>query len=130
MSAPTTTSAYDALTTAAALLDRSDRGKLALLGTQAKAALNGVVTNEIETLSAGTGAYAAVLTPKGKMVGDVRVLDRGDELLLDTERVALQAVFDIVRHGLVGFDAQLDKRTLQRGLLSLIGPRKIGRAHV
>lgn len=114
---------YDALTSGAALLDRSERGKLALLGPEAKAALNGVVTNEVEALTPGTGLYAAVLTPKGKMVGDLRVLDRGGELLLDTERPALQAVFDVVRHGLVGFDAQLDKRTLQRGLLSLIGPR-------
>ena len=38
------------------------------------------------------------------------------------ERVALQPVFDVVRHGLVGYAAELDKRTLQRGLLSLIGP--------
>ncbi len=114
--------AHDAWTTGAALVDRSERGKLALLGPAAKAALNGVVTNEVEALTPGTGLYAAVLTPKGKMVGDLRVVDRGDELLLDTERPALQAVFDVVRHGLVGFDAHLDKRTLQRGLLSLIGP--------
>jgi len=114
--------AYDARTTGAALVDRSERGKLALLGPDAKAALNGVVTNEVEELTPGTGLYAAVLTPKGKMLGDLRVVDRGDELLLDTERPALQAVFDVVRRGLVGFDAQLDKRTLQRGLLSLLGP--------
>jgi tRNA-modifying protein YgfZ len=118
----TTTTAYAALTTGAALLDRSERGKLALLGPEAKAALNGLVTNEIEALTPGSGVYAAVLTPKGKMLGDLRVLDHGDELLLDIERVALQPVFDVIRHGLVGFDATLDKRTLQRGLLSLIGP--------
>ena len=46
---------------------------------------------------------AAVLTPKGKMLGDLRVLDTGDELLLDMERAALQAVFDAIRHGLVGY---------------------------
>ena len=34
----------------------------------------------------GTGCYAAFLTPKGKMLGDLRILDAGDELLLDTER--------------------------------------------
>ncbi len=120
---PTSSSAYAALTAGAALVDRSERGKLALLGPDARAALNGVVTNEVETLEPWTGLYAAVLTPKGKMHGDLRVLYTGDELLLDTERVALQAVFDVVRHGLIGFDVQLDKRTLQRGMLSLIGPR-------
>ena len=117
------TTTQGALRSGAGLIDRSERGKLALSGPDAKAALNALVTNEIETLEPGTGLYAAVLTPKGKMLGDLRVLDTGDELLLDTERSALQGVFDALRHGLVGFDAELHKRTLQRGLLSLIGPR-------
>ncbi len=104
------------------LVDRSERGKLAISGNEAKIALNGLVTNDVESLETGSGLYAAMLTPKGKMLGDLRVLDVGGELLLDVERVALQPVFDVVRHGLVGFGAELHKRTLQCGLLSLIGP--------
>ena len=107
----------------AGILDRSGHGgRLAISGAEARPALNGIVTNEVETLEPGHGLLAAVLTPKGKMLGDLRILDTGDELLLDMERPALQAVFDAVRHGLVGYDAQLDKRTLQTGLLSLLGP--------
>jgi tRNA-modifying protein YgfZ len=107
----------------AALLDRSDDGgRLAIDGAEARAALNGVVSNEVETLEPGHGVLAAVLTPKGKMLGDLRILNAGDELLLDMERPALQAVFDAIRHGLVGYDAELHKRTLQTGLLSLLGP--------
>ena len=115
-------SEYRTLAQRCGLLDRSERGKLALTGTQAKAFLQGQVSNDVEALQPGQGCYAAFLTPKGKMLGDLRVLDTGDELLLDTERSALQGVFDALRHGLVGFDAELHKRTLQRGLLSLIGP--------
>jgi glycine cleavage system aminomethyltransferase T len=36
--------------------------------------------------------------------------------------VALQSLFDALHQFRVGYDAQLHKRTLQRGLLSLIGP--------
>ena len=122
MTASAPTPPATALREGAGLLDRSERGKLALAGAEAKAALNGLITNDAETLTAGHGMYAAVLTAKGKMLGDLRVLDRGDELALDMERAALQAVFDVLRHGLVGYDARLEKRTLQRGLLSLIGP--------
>jgi folate-binding protein YgfZ len=111
------------------LLDRSERGKLALTGAGAAEFLNGQVTNELLTLHPGEGRYAAFLTHKGKMLGDLRILavgaDRGgmpSELLLDTERVALQALFDMIRHFKVGFDVELHKRTLERGLLSLIGP--------
>ena len=103
------------------LVDRSERGKLALAGNDARSALDGLVTNAVETLEPGSGLYAAILTPKGKMIGDLRVLATEDELLLDMERGALQAIFDVLRHGLVGYDAEIRKRTLECGLLSLIG---------
>jgi tRNA-modifying protein YgfZ len=104
------------------LVDRSERGKLALTGSQAKELLSGQVTNDIEALTPGAGCYAALLTNKGKMLADLRALDTSDELWLDTERVALQALFDSLRRGAVGWDAQLHKRTLEQALLSLVGP--------
>lgn len=108
--------------TAPGLVDRGDRGRLAVSGPDAAAALDGVVTNEVLTLEPGTGVLAAVLTPKGKMLGDLRVVRSGDELVLGMERAALQGVFDAIRHGLVGYRAELHKRTLECGELSLLGP--------
>src|SRR6478609_181893 len=110
------------LTEEVALVDRSERGKLALTGAQAKELLSGQVTNDIEALTPGSGCYAALLTNKGKMLADLRVIDTGSELWLDTERVALQALFDTLRRGAVGWQAELHKRTLQQALLSLVGP--------
>src|SRR5215210_2783129 len=108
-----------------ALLDRSERGKLALTGADAKTFLAGQVSNDIENLAPGHGVYAALLTHKGKMRGDLRVLDLGPptgELWLDTERVALQPLFDTIRRFKLGYDVELHKRTLQQALFSLIGP--------
>src|SRR4030081_1426223 len=113
---------YRVLTEACGLLDRSERGKLALTGTGAKEFLEGQVTNAVETLNPGQGAYAAFLSPKGKMLGDLRVLDLGDELFLDTERSALQELFNMIRRYRIGYDVDVHKRTVERGLLSLIGP--------
>src|SRR4051794_22253876 len=114
--------AYTAMTEGAALVDRSESGKLALTGPGAKEFLNGQVSNEIEALEPGSGCYAALLTHKGKMLADLRVIDTPDELLLLCERPALQALFDALRRFKIGFDCELHKRTLERGLLSLIGP--------
>jgi tRNA-modifying protein YgfZ len=113
---------YRAATESCGLVDRSGRGKLALTGAEAKAFLQGQVSNDVEALAPGTGCYAAFLTPKGKMLGDIRILDAGDEILLDTERVALQELFNMVRRFSVGYAVELHKRTLERGLLSLLGP--------
>jgi tRNA-modifying protein YgfZ len=124
-SAMTTTlpaSDYAAVTETVGLLDRSERGKLALSGADAKAFLQGQVSNDTEALTPGTGCYAAFLTPKGKMLGDLRILDTGDELLLDTERSALQELFNMIRRFSIGYEVELHKRTMERGLLSLIGP--------
>ena len=57
------------------------------------------------------------------MLGDLRVLDLGDELLLDTERVALQELFNMIRRYKLGRDVELHKRTLELALLSLVGPQ-------
>jgi tRNA-modifying protein YgfZ len=110
------------LTDSCGLVDRSERGKLALTGSEAKTFLHGPVTNDIEGLEPGHGCYAAFLTHKGKMLGDMRVLDVGHELLLDTERVALQELFNMIRRYKLGRDVELHKRTLETALLSLIGP--------
>jgi len=96
------------------LVDRSERGKLALTGLGAKRFLQGQVTNDVEALEPGQGCYAAVLTPKGKMLGDLRILD--------TERSALQELFNMIRRYKLGRDVELHKRTLERALLSLVGP--------
>jgi folate-binding protein YgfZ len=60
------------------------------------------------------------------MLGDLRILDTGEELLLDTERTALQALFNMIRRFSLGYDATLHKRTLENGLVSLIGPGSAG----
>src|SRR5215213_6365813 len=121
--ADTLAAGYRALTEGCGLVDRSERGKLALTGPEAKQFLNGQVTNDVEGLEPGRGCYAAFLTHKGKMRGDLRVLDLGDELWLDTERATLQELFNLIRRFSVGYDVALHKRTLERTLLSLVGPQ-------
>jgi folate-binding protein YgfZ len=113
---------YRAATEEVALLDRSQRGKLALSGEDAVAFLDSLLSNDIAAIAAGSGADATLLTHKGRMLAEVRVLRSQEELELDTERAGLQALFDALNNFKIGYRAQLHKRTLQRGLLSLIGP--------
>src|SRR6476469_484261 len=104
------------------VVDRSERGKLALTGAEAKDFLHGQVTNDIAGLTPGHGCYAAFLTHKGTMLGDMRVFDLGDELLLDCERVTLQELFNMIRRYKLGREVELHKRTLELAELSVIGP--------
>src|SRR3954452_12352884 len=90
------------------LLDRSERGKLLVTGSEAADYLQGQLTNDVEALAPGEGAYAALLDRKGHMQGDMRVLrppssvtfgslatKRNKQLSylwIDTEPEALEAV--------------------------------------
>ncbi|MEX1187146.1 MAG: hypothetical protein WEA80_11205 [Gemmatimonadaceae bacterium] len=81
---PETASDYDALRAGAIVLDRGDRARWRFTGAKAAETLTGLVTNDVLALQPGEGLYAAALTPKGKIVADLRVLRDGDEYLVDT----------------------------------------------
>ena len=81
-------SGYEALRAGAVLFDRSDRGRWRFSGPKAAETLTGLVTNDVLALQAGAGLYAAALTPKGKIVADLRILRDGDEFLVDTGAAA------------------------------------------
>lgn len=114
---------YVALTTGAAFVARPTPALLALIGDDAAEFLQGQVTNDIEQLEAGQGHYAALLTPKGKLRADMRILKTADELLVltDTERLP------IVRHTIdtfrIGYFFKAEDRSDDVALISLIGPK-------
>jgi len=61
----------------------SDRGVLRVGGPDATAFLQGLLTNDIETLLPGAARYAGLLTPQGKLLFDFLVLREAEAFLLD-----------------------------------------------
>ena len=79
---------YSALHNGALYFDRSDRMRLRISGPKAAELVTGMVTNDVSGLVAGDGHYAAALTPKGKIVADLRIFALDDALLIDTSPAA------------------------------------------
>lgn len=79
---------YEALRKTAVLVDRGDRGRWRFTGPKAAETLTGLVTNDVLALQPGEGLYSAALTPKGKIVADLRIFRDGDEFLVDTGAAA------------------------------------------
>src|SRR4029079_18011167 len=77
--------AYDAARRRAASLDRSARGRIVVSGADRASYLQGLLTNDVTALAAGTGCYAAYLTAQGRMVADLWVYEIGDVMLLAME---------------------------------------------
>ena len=77
-------SEYASLRSGGMLVDRSARGRVRIEGPKRSDILTGLVTNDVNALSPGEGQYAAALTPKGKIVSDLRIYAGADHLLVDT----------------------------------------------
>jgi tRNA-modifying protein YgfZ len=86
-----------ALRTASAVLERRDRRRWRIGEAQAAEVLNGLVTNDVTRLTAGKGCYAAALTPKGKVIADLRLFATGSDFLLDTTEAAGDGWANVLR---------------------------------
>ncbi len=76
---------YEKLRETAGLVSLSNRGAINMKGSDCASYLQGLLTNDISGLTTGAGCYAAYLTPQGRMIADMRVLNLGDRLLLDVD---------------------------------------------
>ncbi len=108
------------------LLDRSERGKLIVSGSEAADYLQGQLTNDVEALAPGEGQYAALLDRKGHMQADMRVLRLSpEENWIDTEPEALAAALRHLEMYKIGREVAIADVGAERAILSLIGPRSV-----
>ena len=66
----------------------TDRALIRLSGENVRGFLDALATNKLDTLP----AYAALLTPQGKVIADFIVWEDGDDLLLDCDEAAAEAL--------------------------------------
>jgi tRNA-modifying protein YgfZ len=74
---------YRTIREGAAIGAISPRRQIAIAGRDRASFLQGLLTNDIQALAAGSGCYAAWLSPQGRMTADMHVLESGDMILLD-----------------------------------------------
>src|SRR5919197_3303855 len=114
--------AYTAARERAALLDRSDRGRIVVSGADRASYLQGLLTNDIAALKPGQGCYAAYLTAQGRMIADLNLYELGDVMLLTSQggvKDTLLANFD---QFLFSEDVQLGDVTSTFAQFAVSGP--------
>jgi folate-binding protein YgfZ len=116
------TDEYALLTESAGLLDRSERAKFSVRGAEAADFLQGQVSNDVEALSPGQGCYATVLSVKGKLRTDLRVLRGEDFFWLDSEAIGHAVLRHMLTTYTLGRDVQWKDLTEDHAQLSLVGP--------
>src|SRR5215831_15610746 len=114
--------AYDAARHRAAFLDRTARGRIVVSGADRASYLQGLLTNDIAALTAGTGCYAAYLTAQGRMIADLWVYEIGDVILLVMEGAVKDTVLAKLDQFIFGEDVQLGDVTATFDEVVIVGP--------
>ena len=114
---------YEAARAAAAVFDRSWRGKIAVAGGDRRTYLHAMLTNDVLALAPGSGCYAAYLTPQGRMIADMNVLELGDLVLLDLDPAVTAAVLERLDKFIFSEDVKLGDLTEAFGKLTVVGPQ-------
>jgi folate-binding protein YgfZ len=116
------TDEYALLIESAGLLDRSERARFSVRGSEAADFLQGQVSNDVEALAPGSGCYATVLSVKGKLRTDLRVLRGEDWFWLDTEAIGHAVLRHMLTTYTLGREVQWEDLTQDHAQLSLVGP--------
>jgi folate-binding protein YgfZ len=114
---------YAALRSGAMLVDRSARGRLRVHGPKASELITGLVTNDVSALAPGQGCYAAALTPKGKIVADLRIFALRDALLIDSPPRARDGWLTMVRKYINPRVARFEDESAPTRQLGIFGAR-------
>jgi folate-binding protein YgfZ len=114
---------YRAFTEGAALVRRGDRGVLAVTGQDRLTWLQGLLTNDVAALPLGGICDAAYLTPQGRMITDMRVVNEAARTLLDVPASLAESLRARLDALLFSEDAQIADVSAQIGLVDLHGPR-------
>lgn len=116
-------SGYDALRSAAAWIDLSDRGKIRVTGEDRARLLHAMSTNDVQHLAAGDGLYAFFLTAVGRILADAYIYNLGDSLFLDTEPEIGIKLMEHLDKYIIADDATLDNETDAWACIGIEGPK-------
>src|SRR5579864_2000168 len=119
--------AYEAARHRAALVDRSDRGRLVVSGTDRASYLQGLLTNDIAALRSGQGCYAAYLTAQGRMITDLWAYELGDVILLNMNGEVKDSVLARLDQFVFSEDVQLGDVTAAFAQIAVVGPQAASR---
>jgi folate-binding protein YgfZ len=112
---------YKAALANGGVVRRSDRGVLAVAGADRAAWLQGLLTNDIASLKEGETRYAAYLTPQGRMISDMNVIERGGRMLLDVPAPLAASLRDKLDGLIFSEDVQVTDESATLWVWTVIG---------
>src|SRR3982075_257330 len=114
---------FAALRAGCGIYDLGSRAKIVLTGSDRMRWLNGMVTNNIRDLEVNRGVYAFLLNPQGRILGDLYAYNRGESILVDTDRSQLEKILATFDHYIIKDDVEVANRSHELTAVGLAGPK-------
>jgi aminomethyltransferase len=113
---------YQALRSGAAWLDLSARGRIVARGRDRARLLHAITTNEVKKMTPGTGCYAFLLNPQGRIQADLCLFCLDDHFLIDTEPELREKVRLHIKRYIIADQVELEDVTARTAAIGLEGP--------
>src|ERR1035437_9708621 len=114
---------FQSLLSGFGLYDLNWRATIAVTGGDRVRWLNGMVTNNVRDLAPGHGVYAFLLNAQGHIQADLYAFQRGDSLLVDTERGQREKVLQLFDRYIIADDVEIADISDKLTALGLTGPQ-------
>ena len=108
---------------ASAVYDMGWQAKLVLSGEDRVRWLNGMVTNNIRDLALNHGVYSFVLNPQGRNLGDLVAYNRGDYLLVTTDREQAPKLAELFARYIIMDDVEVGDISERLAAIGVAGPK-------
>jgi folate-binding protein YgfZ len=113
---------YEALRHGAAWLDLSARGRIVVRGRDRARLLHAITSNEVKKMTPGTGCYAFLLNPQGRIQADLCLFCHADHFLIDTEPELREKVRLHIQRYIIADQVELEDVTASTAAIGLEGP--------
>ncbi len=97
-------------------------GWIAVTGSDRVRWLNGMVTNSVQALTPGDGAYSFLLNAQGRIQGDCTIWAKQDLLLLQTSRAQVEPMLALLDRFIIMDDVELSDESARWHGILVAGP--------
>ena len=116
---------FNVLRTGCAVYDLGWRSRIIASCKDRVRWLNGMITNNIRDLQPGQGNYSFILTPQGHVQGDLYTYNRGEYLVLGTERFQTAGILERLRKYIIMDKVELEDISDRRTSIGVQGPKSL-----
>lgn len=118
-------SGYEALRSGAAWIDLTGRGFIVATGEDRARLLHAMTTNHVEEMQTGEARYSFFLNAQGRILGDVWLIRRADDFVLDTEPETREKLYAHLDRFIIVDDVQLEDRSARMSVIGVEGPQAL-----